>query len=82
MPITIIVVSTHSLIILEAVTFTLQQFGLFFKLNAFSNFWWFDWFMVFNATLNNISVNFNGGGNRSTQRKPHTYRKSLTNFIT
>ena len=50
-------------------------------------------FMVFNATSNNISVvifsymyieavNFIGGGNRSTQRKPLTCRKSLTNFIT
>jgi hypothetical protein len=40
-----------------------------------------------NATFNNISVIsfqsvFNGGGNRSTQRKPLTCRKSLTNFIT
>jgi len=25
---------------------------------------------------------FVGGGNRSTQRKPTTFRKSLTNFIT
>jgi hypothetical protein len=42
--------------------------------------------MVFNATFNNISaivaVNFIGGGNRRTQRKPLTCRKSLTNFIT
>jgi hypothetical protein len=35
-------------------------------------------FMVFNATFNN-SI---GGGSRSTRRKPPTYRKSLTNFIT
>jgi len=32
------------------------------------------WFMVFNATFNNISViswvNFIGGGNRSIRRKP------------
>ena len=27
-------------------------------------------------------VSFIGGGNQSTQRKPPTYRKSLTNFIT
>jgi hypothetical protein len=48
------------------------------------------WFMVLNATFNNISatqmyiiaVSFIGGGNRSNQRKPQTYRKSLTNFIT
>jgi len=43
--------------------------------------------MVFNATFNNISViivavSFIGGGNRSARRKPLTYRKSLTNFIT
>ena len=28
------------------------------------------------------TVSFNGGGNLSTQRKPPTCRKSLTNFIT
>jgi hypothetical protein len=44
------------------------------------------WFMVFIATYKNISVvslavSFIGGGNQSTQRKPPTYRKSLTNFI-
>ena len=42
-----------------------------------------DWFMVLNATFNNISfivvVSFSGGENR---RKPLTCRKSLTNFIT
>ena len=46
--------------------------------------------VVFNATFNTISsiyhdmveVSFIGGGNRSTWRKPPTYRKSLTNFIT
>jgi len=42
--------------------------------------------MVFSATFNNISVilavSFIGGGNRSTQRKSPTCRKSLTNFIT
>ena len=27
-------------------------------------------------------LSFTGGGNRSTRRKPHTCRKSLTNFIT
>jgi hypothetical protein len=42
--------------------------------------------MLFNATFNNISVyfvavNFTGGGNQSTQRKPPTWRKSLSNFI-
>ena len=41
--------------------------------------------MVLNATFNNISVILwwsvlIGGGNRSTQRKPPTCRKSLTNF--
>jgi hypothetical protein len=40
------------------------------------------WFI---AIFNNISVfftavNFIGGGNRSTRRKPPTYRKSLTNL--
>ena len=29
-----------------------------------------------------VAVNFNGGGNRRTRRKPLTHRKSLTNFIT
>jgi len=41
--------------------------------------------VLFNATFNNISVisvSVIGGGNRSTQRKPPTSRKSLTNFIT
>jgi hypothetical protein len=43
--------------------------------------------MVLNATFNNISgyimaVSFMGGGNWSTRRKPLTYRKSLTNFVT
>jgi len=47
---------------------------------------WFS-FMVFNATFNNIfsyivAVSFIDGGNRSTRRKPPTFRKSLTNFIT
>ena len=28
------------------------------------------WFMVYNATFNNISVSFIGGGNRSTRGKP------------
>jgi hypothetical protein len=36
------------------------------------------WFMVFNATFNNI-FSYIGGGN---QRKPLTCRKSLTNCIT
>ena len=47
----------------------------------------FDWFMVFNATFNNISVtgyimavSFFGGGNHSTWRKSPTCRKSLTNL--
>jgi hypothetical protein len=45
-------------------------------------------FMVLSATFNNISVilivavSFIGWGNWSTQRKPPTCRKSLTNFIT
>jgi hypothetical protein len=44
--------------------------------------------MVFNATIDNISVIswmsilIIGGGNRITQRKPPTCRKALTNFIT
>jgi len=39
--------------------------------------------MVFNATINNIvAVTFIGWGNRRTQRKTPTCRKSLTNFIT
>jgi len=29
-----------------------------------------------------VAVNFIGGVNRTTQRKPSKYRKSLTNFIT
>jgi len=29
-----------------------------------------------------MAVSFIGGGNRSTQRKPLTHHKSLTNFIT
>jgi hypothetical protein len=45
------------------------------------------WFMVFNATFNNISVisrrvSFIGGGNRSIRRKPLICRKALTNLIT
>jgi hypothetical protein len=46
------------------------------------------WFMVFNATFNNISLNYFlevsviGGGKRSARRKPLTCCKSLTNFIT
>jgi hypothetical protein len=42
------------------------------------------WFMVFNATFNNISVMLSvlfGGGNQSTWRKHLTYRKLLPNFI-
>ena len=42
--------------------------------------------MVFNPTSTIfqffVTVNFIGGGNRSTLRKPPTCRKSLTNFIT
>jgi hypothetical protein len=43
--------------------------------------------MVFNATFNNIFAilwrsSFFGGGKWSAWRKPLTYRKSLTNFIT
>ena len=46
------------------------------------------WVTVFNAMhcqqyFNYIlAVSFIGGGNRNTQRKPPTYRKSLKNFIT
>jgi len=29
-----------------------------------------------------VAVSFIGRGNRSTRRKPPTYRKSQTNFIT
>ena len=29
-----------------------------------------------------MAVSFIGGGNRTSRRKPPTYRKSLTNFIT
>jgi hypothetical protein len=41
--------------------------------------------VLFIAIFNNISVfstavSFIGGGNRSTWRKPPTYRKSLTNW--
>jgi len=42
--------------------------------------------MVFNTTLNTISVilwvSFIGGGNQRTRRKLQTCRKSLTNLIT
>jgi len=44
--------------------------------------------MVFNATFHtintsyNVAVSFIGEENRSTQRKPPTCRKSLTNLIT
>jgi hypothetical protein len=45
--------------------------------------------MVLNDTFNILVISwryslvgFIGGGNRSTQRKPPTCRKSLTNFIT
>jgi hypothetical protein len=42
--------------------------------------------MVFNATFQQyfssiVVVSFIGGGNRSTRRKPPSYRKSLTNFM-
>ena len=48
---------------------------------------WFLWFMVFKRHFQQyfsyiVAVSFIGGGNRSTQWKPPTYRKSLTNFIT
>jgi len=40
-------------------------------------------FMVFNSTFSYIvAVSFIVGGNRSTQRKPPTCRKPLSNFIT
>ena len=43
---------------------------------------WFG-FMVLNAIFNNIVVvSFIDRGNRRSQRKPPTCRKSLTNFIT
>jgi len=38
--------------------------------------------MVLNATFNNFSVSFIGGGNRSSRRKPPTCRMLPTNFIT
>jgi len=46
----------------------------------------FLWFhgLVVNTTFNNIlvtAVNFSGGGNRNTRRKPLICNKSLTNFI-
>jgi hypothetical protein len=44
--------------------------------------------VVFNGTFNNITcysyimaVSFIGGRNRSTRKKPLTWRKSLANFI-
>ena len=43
--------------------------------------WFLVWFMVFNATYI-VVVSFIGGGNRSARRKPPTYCKLLTNFIT
>ena len=47
----------------------------------------FVWFMVFNATFNNIfqpyrDNQFIGGGNQSNRWKAPTCHKSLTNFIT
>jgi len=39
------------------------------------------WLMVFNVFSYIVAVNFIGGRNRSTWRKPPTCRKSLTNFI-
>ena len=36
--------------------------------------------MVLNATFNNISVRFIGGGNRSTRQQPPTCHKSLTHY--
>jgi len=37
--------------------------------------------MVFNTTFSlTVAIDFIGGGNRRTRRKPSTYRKSLTNF--
>ena len=44
------------------------------------------WFMVFNATFNNIfsyivAVSFIGGGNRSTRRKPPTCRSVNITFF-
>ena len=36
-------------------------------------------FIVFNATFNNLSVNFIGGGNRKTQKITPAFNKSLTN---
>jgi hypothetical protein len=66
-----------------------------FKMLLFKNFahirliWnlvWFGWFMVCNATFNNISViSWQSvlfvGWNQNTCRKPLTCRKSLTKFI-
>jgi len=48
---------------------------------------WLVGFMVFYATFNKyfsyiMALNFIGGGNWSTWRKPQTCRKSLINFIT
>jgi hypothetical protein len=46
---------------------------------------WIDliWFIVFNATLSNISVtSFSAGRSRSTRREPPTIGKQLVNFIT
>jgi len=45
-----------------------------------------DWFMVFNNNFQQyfsyiVAVSFIGRGNQSTQRKPLTCCKSLTNFL-
>jgi len=44
--------------------------------------WWLSWFMVFNATFNNISFISWWSVLLGNWRKPPTCRKSLTNFIT
>ena len=69
--------------------FTVYLFWLHFNIFKLFLYVLFGWFMVFNATFNNIfvfqlyymvAVSFIGGGNRSTYIKPPTCRKSLTNL--
>jgi len=88
-----LVIHRHGHELLDRVIYLWLNYMLFMNksiliLILFNKIWL--WFMVFNATFNNISViswrfaitditvSFIGGGNR---RKPPTCRKSLTNFF-
>jgi hypothetical protein len=73
----------YSLYILFHSTFlqeqgTMNVHPLFFSCNFQCLVCWCIWFE--NRYI--VAVSFIGGGNQSTQRKPPTCRKSLTNFMT